>query len=131
MVSVTGHVVRKPMQRDMFTGNLVKSKPRSGNGNHILLKGDDQDPPVIPGMAHFAGSGPDGKRCSECRHLGDLPCWGRKARTTRELAELNEDAKPRRYELNACRKAADMFDGHVQKGGIQFNRACKYFEPTR
>lgn len=129
-MAVTGHVIRKPMQRDMFTGNLVRNAPKAGRGDHILLKRPVDEPVAIPGMAHFAGTGPEGKRCSQCAHLGDLPCWGKKNRTTRELAELNEEAQPRRFEVNACRKAAALFDGHVQRGGIQHNAACKYFEPA-
>lgn len=125
----TGLIRKKPMQRDMFTGNLVKTKPKSGRGDHIVLKDDGLGLVKVPGMAHFSGSGPKGKRCSDCQHLGDLPCFGRKRQLTREGAGLKEDTNPRRIEENACRKAAEMYEGVVQIGGINHELACKYFEP--
>lgn len=128
-VSQLGRIRRHAMQIDMFTGNLVKTKPKAGksDGSHILLKDDDK-PPAVPGMAHFAGTGPEGKRCFQCRHCGDLPAYGKRGYMTRELAALSEKAQPRKVEENACRKAAEMFEGVVQRGGIHHNRACKYFE---
>lgn len=127
----TGQIRKKPMQRDMFTGNLVKTKPKSGRGDHIILKDDGVGLAKVPGMAYFAGTGPAGKRCQHCKHLGDLPCFGRKRAITRGTAGLNDDAQPRRIEENACRLAAQMYEGVVQPGGIQFERACKYFEAAQ
>lgn len=127
MVAITGLVRKKPMQRDLFTGNLVRP-PKAGRGDHILLKQGDHEPVAIPGMAHFLGSGPEGKRCHQCTHCQDLPLWG-KNRTTPELAGQKETTPPKRIEKNACAKAAELYDGTVQKGGVQFNAACKYFDP--
>lgn len=33
-----GNITHKPMQRDMFTGELTDKKPKSGNGSHVVLK---------------------------------------------------------------------------------------------
>lgn len=126
-----GRIRRKPMQRDMFTGNLVSKPPKAGRGDHIVLKRESTEPTVVPGMAHFPGTGPEGKRCQHCAHFGDIPAFGRQGRTTRELAELKEDTQPRRIEKDACRKCADLYDGFVQKGGIRFQPACKYFAESR
>jgi hypothetical protein len=116
------------MQRDLFTGNLMPNKIRSARGEgHILLKAAPDEKYPVPGMAHFAGTGPQGKRCQHCAHLGDLPYWGRR-RTSAALANQKEETAPKNVEVNACRKAAEMFEGFVQKGGIEFENACKYFE---
>jgi hypothetical protein len=125
-MAVTGYVIRKPMQRDLFTGNLVR-QPKSGRGDHIILKRPDDEPVVIPGMAHFAATGPDGKRCSHCTHCQDIKVWGRDF-ISPDKAGLKDETAPRRVEVNACVKAAELYDGHAQKGGIQHNPACKYFE---
>lgn len=126
--SQLGRIKRKPMQIDMFTGNLVRTKPKTGkpDGSHVVLK-DDDAPIAIPGMAHFAGAGPEGKRCYQCDHCRDLPAFGKKYVLTREQAGLNSDAQPRKIETNACRKAAMLFKGVVQRGGIHLSMACKYF----
>lgn len=124
-----GNVRRKPLQKDMFTGNYVRAKPKAGHGDHIVLKADETEPVKVPGMAYFAGTGPAGKRCFECDHCRDLPMYGRKRAMTKLAAGVNEDAQPRRIEENACRKAAELYGDVVQIGGIQFNQACKYFEP--
>lgn len=111
-VTTTGNVAFKPMQRDLLTGELSAKKPKSGNGRHIRLKGDG--PAITPGMAYFAGTGPKGKYCKDCRFLGDLPVRGRKGFA--------------RYESEACEEAARMSEGRVQRGGLGANRACKYFK---
>lgn len=114
---------RKPLQRDLFTGELVTSKIRKGMGDHIkLTHGADRQLTAIPGMAHFAGTGPARKYCQDCAHCQDLPVYrgGKYTSTT--------TAAPLRYETGACRKAADLYDGKVQKGGIGANAACMFFE---
>lgn len=65
-----GNVRRKPMQIDLLTGDLVARKPKAGNGSHIQLKSLGIERPAVPGMASWAGGGPDGKRCKDCAHLG-------------------------------------------------------------
>lgn len=126
MVAVTGLVRKKPMQRDLFTGNLVRP-PKAGRGDHILLKRDDAEPVAIPGMAHFAATGPEGKRCRDCAHCRDMPMWG-KNKSSPALAGRKDTDEPKRIEKDACAKAAELYDGTVQRGGIQFNLSCKYFE---
>lgn len=128
-VTTLGNVRFKPMQRDMFTGNLVKTKPRAGRGDHIVLKDVPGMPSAIPGMAHFAGTGPAGKRCRHCAHCRDIAVWGRDFMSPSAAAQ-KDDTAARRIERNACAKAAELYDGHVQKGGIQMNEACKYFEAS-
>jgi len=127
-MAVTGYVLKRPMQRDLFTGNLVRTKPKAERGDHVLLKRPDDEPVAIPGMAHFAGTGPEGKRCSHCSLCRDISVWGRDF-ISADKASLKDGTPPRRVEVNACAKAAELYDGHVQKGGIQHNPACKYFEP--
>lgn len=120
-------ITKRPMQRDMFTGNLVKGKPKIGRGNHILLKPLEGEQYAIPGMAHFAGTGPEGKRCSQCLFCRDLPYWGRGRWNDPLLCGKLADAPPTKIEKDVCSKAAELYDGIVQIGGIQFENACRYF----
>ncbi len=125
-------ITRKPMQRDLFSGALVTKRPKSGRGNHVLLKHNEGDKYPVPGMAHFAGTGPEGRRCQHCRFLEDIPVWQRRGDlpySTPAKAGYDATKEPRRYEANACRKACEMSDGLVRPGGIEFESACKYFEP--
>lgn len=122
-----GKVRRKPRQYDLLTGNLVLKPPKVGRGDHIALKSYPGEKPRVPGMAHFAGTGPEGKRCQHCVFLKDIPVWGRDRMTPAEAGRKDDDP-PKRIQHNACVRAADMMQGHVQPGGIQFEPACKYFE---
>jgi hypothetical protein len=70
--SALGNIRRKPMQIDLLTGELVTGKPKSGNGSHIQLKRLGIERPAVPGMASWAGGGPEGKRCRDCAHLGAI-----------------------------------------------------------
>jgi len=121
-------ITKRPMQRDLFTGNLIATRPKAGRGGHVLLKAGPDEKYPVPGMAHFAGTGPAGKRCQHCTHCQDIPVWGRD-RPTPALAWRKDDEPCRRVEHNACRKACELYDNHVQRGGINFESACKYFEP--
>lgn len=78
-------------------------------------------------MAHFAGSGPDGKRCYQCRFLEDISVWGAN-KSSPSQAGQKDGTPPKRIQHNACRKACEMYDGIVQPGGIEYEAACKYFE---
>lgn len=125
-------VTLKPMQRDMFTGNLVHKPPKAGRGGHLRLKNAPGDKYLVPGMAYFAGTGPEGKRCRHCKHLDDIKVWrgrGGQDCSTPELAGQKLNTPAKRIEADACRKACEMCEGIVQPGGIQFEAACKYFEP--
>lgn len=65
-----GNIRRKPVQIDLLTGELIARKRKSGNGSHIKLKSLGIERPAVPGMASWAGGGPEGKRCKDCAHLG-------------------------------------------------------------
>ncbi|MFZ5783962.1 MAG: hypothetical protein ACOY4R_27505 [Pseudomonadota bacterium] len=123
-----GKIRRKPVQIDLLTGNLAPKRIKIARGDaHIRLKSDGMEPTVVPGMAHFAGTGPSGRYCKDCALRGDLPVWGRDFATP-DKAGMAPDANPKRYEKGACRKAAELYDGHVQKGGLWAESACRYFE---
>ena len=115
MVAVTGHVVRKPMQRDMFTGELVDKKPKAGNGSHIRLKPTGLERPAVPGMASWAGGGPEGKRCGECQHFGSV-------------AILRPDTATQESKSTACLLAARR-QGRLVQGryDISLSAACYQF----
>lgn len=124
-------ITRKPMQRDLFSGALVAKPPKAGRGQHVLLKHNEGDKYPVPGMAHFAGTGPEGSRCQQCHHLDNIKVWQRRGDVPHDTPQRAGYAagKPhRRVETNACRKACEMYDGVVQPGGIDFESACKYFE---
>lgn len=122
MVAVTGLVRRKPMQRDLFTGELSDKKPKAGNGKHIRLHSNHNESIKAPGMAYFPATGPVGRTCGECVHLQDL----HRSKTGR-LLPSERHPQFHQTEGNACKKAAEI-TGTVQRGDLQFNRACKYFE---
>lgn len=69
-VAALGKIRRKPVQIDLLTGDLVTKPPKRGSGSHIALKPTGFERPAIPGMASWAGGGPEGKRCEHCIHLG-------------------------------------------------------------
>lgn len=123
-----GNVRRRPVQIDLLTGNLVPKKIKIARGdNHIRLKSEPGEKSRVPGMAHFAGTGPEDKRCQHCKHLADIPVWRRDC-STPQMAGYGADREPKRIELNACRKACEMYEGRVQRGGLEYESACKYFE---
>lgn len=61
---------------------------------------------VVPGMAHFAGSGPAGKKCNQCHHWG---YW----------------RGGKRY--RGCAKTFFLTNSHGAEVAGK-NLACKYFE---
>lgn len=76
---------------------------------------------AIPGMAHFAGTGPPGKTCGDCVHRGY------KRRSERETwSEHARAFVARVYKVNAC----DMFRRLTGKHGPPIeagNRSCRHF----
>lgn len=118
-MSVTGHVVFKPMQRDMFTGELSDKRPKAGNGSHIQLKPIGIERPHIPGMASWAGGGPEGKYCRDCQHFG-------------AVAILRPDTEMTEKRSTACSLAARR-QGRLVQGRVDISTsaACDQFvEPT-
>lgn len=63
--------MNKPMQRDLFTGELVKS-PKRGDGRHVKLKREGHERAAVPGMASYAGEGPHGRVCRDCHWYGTV-----------------------------------------------------------
>lgn len=105
--------------RDLFTGELRPLVLKAGGGSHIRLRHAFGELTAVPGMAHFLGSGPAGKVCRDCEHLGDLEV----------KPPESEKWRQSRIERDACRKARDLMGGVVQRGGIAQRAACKYFTP--
>jgi hypothetical protein len=113
----------RPVQFDLLTGKPVLTRPKAGNGDHIRLH--NPGPKPIPVMAHWAGTGPEHKYCKDCGFFRDrLPIW-RNGRLS--PAEGSLEKEPKRYQRGACIKAAELYDGVVQPGGIALNSACRYF----
>lgn len=76
---------------------------------------DRQQRKTFPGMAHFAGTGPDGKCCKDCLHWYTLSRGGNKIHDTRT-------DRP-------CWKYKRMTDDKVDRRIMPGASACKYFEP--
>lgn len=67
---------------------------------------------TIPGMAHWAGTGPRGKTCGECEFLVSISVGV--GRSTR------------------CEKYQQMMNGKVGSKKIpEVTPSCKYFEPIK
>ena len=77
---------------------------------------------TVPGMAFFAGTGPPGKTCGDCRLLG----YHRKCV---RYNEHNEPVEGTRF-TSACAKFRQLSG---KDGPIVSKRtdACKYFEPAK
>lgn len=65
-------ITKKPMQRDLFTGELVVKSPKRGNGHHVKLRHDGGDRAAVAGMASYAGEGPHDRRCRDCHWYGTV-----------------------------------------------------------
>jgi hypothetical protein len=112
-------VDKKPLQRDLFTGELVKP-PKRGDGHHIKLKREGRERAAVPGMASYAGEGPYGRFCRDCHWYGTI-------RLTRPDLDTVENA------IGACALWAQRM-GHATptvKSDISLCNSCALFkEPT-
>jgi hypothetical protein len=77
---------------------------------------------VVRGMAHFAGTGPDGKTCGDCYFRGYYrqrlqPVWD--AGLQREVVKT--------YRHSGCEKFKRLTGHHGPTVNTE-NRSCKYFE---
>jgi hypothetical protein len=117
-IAQLGKIRRIPTQIDLLTGDLVVNPPKRGDGSHIKLKPAGFEKPIVPGMASYAGEGPEGKHCNDCAFFG-------------EVAVLRPDAKET-VEMNreGCVKFASR-SGHASPGyktNIRYCSACSLFE---
>lgn len=81
---------------------------------HLKQQSEDFAQQLIkttPGMAHFAGGGPIGTTCGECRHLIEMidSCSGKNKRSR-------------------CDKYREMMAGKVGERVETMTPSCKYFE---
>ena len=121
----------KTRQLDLFTGELDVGPPKKGNGRHIKLTREEVQLVKTIGMAHFPGSGPERTYCHQCKHCQDIDVFsGGRYYKPKEYSGAG-NALPIQTRRNACVKAAELFDGIVQRGGISSNRPCKYSEPRQ
>ena len=84
-----------------------------GNGGwEPPLTKDPSEPIVIPGMAHFAKTGPVGATCASCRHLS--------------VRKGIPEGKPNTY----CSKWVELMKQPIKKAPLigAWMWACKYFE---
>jgi len=78
---------------------------------------------AVPGMAHFAGTGPPGKHCGDCEFKG----------YSRQRAERWDPALQmmvtRTYRYGGCRKYRQLTSSHGAEVS-KANKACKYFKQS-
>lgn len=89
------------------------------------LEGVPSTDDAIPGMAHFAGSGPDGKTCGKCKFRG-LVRESRRATFSEKL----QDFVHKSYRTTQCqvfKRLTGEYGAAVKKD----YKACKYFEPKK
>lgn len=115
-----GNVRRIPRDVDMFTGEVVTKPSKRGNGSHVKLKPVGIEKPVVPGMASYAGEGPQGKRCEDCRWFGRVTVRRPDGDSTHEEAD------------EACVRAAQLL-GRVpaMRTHIKLCAACKFFTAAK
>lgn len=71
---------------------------------------------TVPGMAHFAGSGPDGKTCRQCEHWSFSDYYAKASLSGRLL-------KP-----GPCAKWKRLMQTSVNKPVPHNTAACRFFE---
>lgn len=109
-----GRVRRKPRYVDMFSGEVSETPPKRGNGSHIALKPLGIERPAVPGMASWAGGGPDGMRCKDCVYLGGVTVVRPSGERENSAAACAQYAKRTghlpsvRYDITLC-SACDQF----------------------
>jgi hypothetical protein len=64
---------------------------------------------TVPGMAHFAGTGPVGETCGTCGYLSEVTHRGRC--------------------INRCAKFTELMQGKVGDSVPKHTPACRYFSP--
>jgi hypothetical protein len=71
-----------------------------------------------PGMAHWAGTGPDGATCGQCRHYGyDTP-----------LRNAHDNVIGTVEKLNSCRRFFELMRRHG-KPLPPLTPSCRHFRP--
>jgi hypothetical protein len=91
--------------------------------NLTKLPGVPDSGDAVPGMAHFAGSGPYGETCGGCVHRG----YYRQAKTGKWNPQTNtHDYSTYRHPGCAMFK---KLTGRAGPAVSADNQACKYFEP--
>lgn len=78
-----------------------------------------------PGMAFFAGTGPQGKRCGDCKFRG-LTRQSQKASYSERLQEFVHKT----YRTTQCAKYRSL-SGHHGAAVKKDYDACKYFESKK
>lgn len=113
-----GKVKKRPMQRDLFTGELVTKPIKRGNGRHIKLKSVPGEKPHVAGMASWAGTGPEGKYCRDCDFFGTIKVRNQRDEATAEM-------------IDGCALYAKRM-GHLPmvKKNISACNSCDQFKPA-
>lgn len=75
---------------------------------------------AIPGMAYFAGTGPDGKTCKDCEHRGYY-------RQSEKWSEERNCWVTNSYRVQKCAQFKSMTGRHGADVAADC-RACKYFQ---
>jgi len=93
-------------------------------GSLYRTETSDEQKLTEPGMAYFAGTGPFGKTCKDCKFKG----YSRAGRENYD-STIN-DWVSRIYRTGGCAKFLALTGEHGPpiKGAL---RACKYFEPKK
>src|SRR5262245_4733293 len=103
------------LQGDLFTGKWQAERPKRGNGSNILLKPVDGQKPAVPGMASYAGEGPEGQYCKDCAYFGEV------------AVQRGPD------DIETTRAGCALYARHMghasptTRGDIRFCPACKHF----
>lgn len=78
-----------------------------------------------PGMAHFAGTGPQGKTCGDCLHRG----YYRQSRKGK-WNETRQQEEFKSYRVSKCAVYKSL-TGHHGGDIDKYWASCKYFEPKK
>lgn len=105
-------------QLDLFD-EPTRKKLKAGKGDHIKLTGGAAKV-VVPGMASFAGEGPRGKYCQDCRWFGSVMVRRPDHDTTEHAAEA--------CALWAKRMGRAAPQLRSSTHTIRVSKACKHFE---
>jgi hypothetical protein len=86
------------------------------------IEGVPEKAAAVPGMAHFAGSGPPGKTCKDCKHRGY-----RRRSLKEHWDAVTGEAFDKFYRWAGCAMYRKLTGRHGKpiEGD---NRSCKYFE---